>query len=161
MVVLPPVMHMARMAAQLCTPVTIYTNGSEQLAKDVMAAAGENSPFKIDSRPIKKLARSGKGVETLVHFEDGDTKAEAFLVHSPKTQLKGPFAQQLGLELTPMGDIKTTPPFLQTSVRGCFAAGDCMTPFKVVPNAIANGSMAAAGSSAQITAEKHGHKPLF
>ena len=53
-------MHMARMAAQLCTPVTIYTNGSEQLAKDVMSAVGENSPFKVDSRPIKKLARSGQ-----------------------------------------------------------------------------------------------------
>ena len=154
-------MHMARTAAQLVSPVTIYTNGSEQLAKDMSAALGGHVDFKVDSRVIKRVSKGSKGAEVTLHFEDGSQATESFLGHNPSTKLNGHLPQQLGLKLTPRGDIKTSPPFLETSMSGVFAAGDCMTMFKVVPNAIANGSMAAADVSMQIQAEMYGHKTLF
>ena len=53
--------------------------------------------------------------------------------------------QQLGLELTEQGDIKTNGMFYETSVTGVFAAGDCATPLKAVTQAVAMGSFCAAG----------------
>lgn len=81
-------------------------------------------------RVIRRLEKGPKRAEVIVHFQDGSQEKEGFLGHKPKCQLKGPFAQPLGLDVTPMGDIKTGPPFLQTSVRGVFAALDDSSPIK-------------------------------
>lgn len=154
-------LHIARNAAQLAQSVTIYTNGSESLCSDLIAALGEKSPITADSRSIKRLAM-GKEGNIVLEFEDGSTKAESFLGHAPLTHPKGPFAKQLELKLAPpLQDIDVTQPFLQTSKRGVFAAGDNMIMAKAVPTAIANGAMAANGASMQIQAELHGHTPMF
>lgn len=92
----------------------------------------------------------------LLEFEDGTTKQEKFLVHQPLTVPSGPFVQQLGLTTSPMGDIQAEAPFHQTSVRGVFAAGDCITPYKVIPGAISSGCNAAVGGSTQLQSELHG-----
>ena len=65
-------------------------------------------------------------------------------------EINGPFAQQLGLELTPSGEIKTNPPFNETSVSGVFSGGDCMTMMRAVPMAAAAGGMCAVGAVAQL-----------
>jgi thioredoxin reductase len=52
-----------------------------------------------------------------------------------------------------MGFIKTTPPFNETNVPGCFAIGDCGSLMKSVPQALATGSFAAGGLVAQLGAE--------
>lgn len=49
------------------------------------------------------------------------------------------FAQQLGLKLTPQGDLKAIPPFYQTSAPGVFTAGDTSSPLKIAPNALFTG----------------------
>jgi pyruvate/2-oxoglutarate dehydrogenase complex dihydrolipoamide dehydrogenase (E3) component len=98
------------------------------------------------------------GVE--VHFKDGNFKRVKFLVHGPLTVPQGEFAQQLGLELAPTGDIKADAPLYQTTSRGVFAAGDCITPYKVVPHAIASGNFAAVAVATQLQAEKYEHVSL-
>ena len=85
---------------------------------------------------------------------------EGFLGHKPKSGLKTDFAQQLGLEITPQGDVKAAPPFNQTTLRGVFAAGDISSPMKVVNNGLFTGSLAGIGVSAQLQAEKHGQPSL-
>ena len=159
----PHAAHMARNALQLVSEVTVYTDGDEELAGKIRAIfeGGKGGNFKVDSRKVKHVERAGKGVEVVVAFEDGSEKTETFLVHNPKTHATQPFVQQLGLESTPGGDIKVSPPFQQTSVKGVFAAGDGQTPFKIVPQALASGSMCAAGVAAQLQAEKYGHPSLF
>lgn len=82
------------------------------------------------------------------------------MAHKPKCQLSGSFAQQLGLELSPQGDLKATPPFYQTSSHGVFTAGDASYPVKIVPNALFTGAAAAAGVSAQLQAENLGHPSM-
>lgn len=161
--------HFAETAAQLSSKVTIYTHGSEELGAQLVEALGNgDKKFHIDSRTISSLTvESDKNAIKLL-FCDGTSATEAFLVHNPFTQVKGPFAEQLGVEVTPspitgleIGDLAVSPPTYQTNVRGVFAAGDCITPYKVVPGAISSGCNAAVAASSQLLAEKYGHHPMF
>ena len=117
--------------------------------------------MKVDSRTISRLEKGPDRAEVILHFNDGSQAVEGFLAHKPKCQLSGTFAQQSGLELTPQGDLKTTPPFYQTSLKGVFSAGDVVSPIKIAPNALFTGAVAAAGVSAQLQAENLGHTPMF
>lgn len=146
-------MVMAANAAQLSDEVTLYTHGDDNVTAQITPLV--KAPFKIDARKIQRLIDNG-GASVTIEFIDGSTKEETFLVHNPKTTVQGPFIEQLGLDLTPTGDILANPPFFQTSVRGVFAAGDCITPYKATPAAIASGCNAAVATTAQMQAEKHG-----
>lgn len=162
-VVVPPlVIHMAENAAQLSDAVTIYTHGNADLAAQLEpAASSSSSKFEIDDRPIKRLVDSQDAGSVTIEFGDGTQKEEKFLVHNPLTSVQGPFVAQLGIALTPMGDINAEAPAHQTSVRGVFAAGDCITPYKVIPGAISSGCNAAVAASSQLQAEKYGQAPMF
>lgn len=151
--------HMAMDAAQLAEKVTLYTNGDDETAKQVGSVA--STKFKIDARPIKQLREDAQSNSVVVEFADGSSKEEKFLAHNPRTSVQGPFVAQLGIALTPMGDIQADAPTHQTSVRGVFAAGDCITPYKVTAGAISSGCNAAVAASAQLHAEKYGQPPMF
>ncbi|KAI1384596.1 uncharacterized protein F4822DRAFT_367754 [Hypoxylon trugodes] len=159
-VVIPAlVIHMAENAAQLSDSVTLYTHGNNDLAAQLSTTG--SSKFKVEPRPIKRLLNNAEGNSAIVEFEDGTKKEEKFLAHSPQTSVQGAFVSQLGLALTPMGDIVADAPMHQTSVRGVFAAGDCITPYKVTPGAISSGCNAAVAVSTQLQAEKHDQEPMF
>ncbi|KAI1274391.1 FAD/NAD(P)-binding domain-containing protein [Xylaria sp. FL0933] len=153
------VIHMAENAAQLSDTVTIYTQGNEELTAQLQPVA--NSKFKIDPRQIGCLTENPKDGSVTVDFFDGTQKEEKLLVHNPLTSVQGPFVTQLGIALTQMGDINADAPAHQTSVRGVFAAGDCITPYKVIPGAISSGCNAAVAVSTQLQAEKYGQIPMF
>ncbi|KAI1261143.1 FAD/NAD(P)-binding domain-containing protein [Xylariaceae sp. FL1019] len=151
-------MNMAENAAQLSEAVSLYTNGNETLTTQLGSMV--SSKFKIEAR---KIARLRKGSSTaIVEFEDGTQKEEKFLVHHPLTTVQGPFVGQLGISTTPGGDVQAEPSaFHQTNVRGVFAAGDCITPYKVIPGAISSGCNAAVAIAAELQAEKYGLPPMF
>ncbi|RYP73132.1 hypothetical protein DL771_003768 [Monosporascus sp. 5C6A] len=151
--------HMAENAAQLSDEVTIYTHGNEELTAQLKPLV--KSTFKVENRPIKRLLGIEGGARVKVEFTDGTCKEEKFLVHNPQTSVQGPFVAQLGITTTPMGDISADAPMHQTSVRGVFAAGDCITPYKVIPGAISSGCNAAVAASTQLLAEKYGQEPMF
>lgn len=163
--------HAAANAAQLADKVTLYASGDKVLASGLKTAARKQPGWTVEARKIKRLVAdaadaqvegegAGKGDWVRVEFEDGTSRKEKFLVNQPLTVPGGPFVGQLGLSTSPLGDILAEPPFHQTSVRGVFAAGDCMTPNKVVPTAIASGSNAAVGASTQLQSEKYGFKSV-
>ncbi|KAF6816603.1 thioredoxin reductase-like protein 1 [Colletotrichum musicola] len=157
---IPPIaLHLSRQARRLTDKVTLYTNGNADLAgkleellkQDKDAISGR---IHVVDRKIAKFERgTGHKSQVVIHFEDGDTVEEGFIAHQPLSQAKGPFAQQLGLELTPTGDIATTPPFGETTVPGVFAVGDCATQLKAVAQAVAMGTMAAGGLVFQLGAD--------
>ncbi len=151
--------HSAENAAQLSNEVTIYTNGNEDLAEQLKSLVRDT--FKVDSRHIKHLVDVDGGKYLKIEFTDGSYRDEAFLVHNPQTTVQGPFITQLGITTTPMGDILAEAPMHQTSIRGVFAAGDCITPYKVIPGAISSGCNAAVAVSTQLQAEKYGQAPMF
>lgn len=167
----PLAIHFAENAAQLSSQVTIYTDGTQELGSQLEAALSSGAQtFKVDTRAISRLSLVETDAEPTaikLEFSDGTSTTEKFLVHNPLTQVKGPFASQLGVELAPSpipgttGDIAANPPFYQTSVRGVFATGDCITQYKVMAGAISSGCNAAVAASGQLLAEKYGHHPLF
>lgn len=152
-------LHQSHMARRLTENVTLYTNGNTDLAAQLKELLEHDKDAKsgrihVVDRKIAKFARGTNGEsEVVVTFEDGESVTEGFLVHQPSSQAKGPFPQQLGLELTPSGDIQTTQPFGEASVPGVFAVGDCATPIKVVAQAVSMGVLAAGGLSFQLGAE--------
>ncbi len=140
------------MARQLAESVTLYTNGSGEVATGLRSALGSSS-IKVDSRVIKQLIKEPEDSKATIQFDDGQSKTEGFLVHRPKNEINGPFAKDLGLEMTLMGNIRADPPFYGTSLPGVFAIGDCGSMFHTVGLALANGGFAAAGVVAQLQAE--------
>lgn len=149
-------MHAARYSTQLSKRVVIYTNGNEELASEFVAQIKDSPAFKVDSRKIKKLVMGAKAPEIVIQFADGSEVTEGWLGHSPATRAKGPFAEQLGLETTPSGDLAVNPPFLQTSMPGVYAAGDNSHAVKITPTAQYTGSLVASGLAAAVIAEKLG-----
>ncbi|OJD30968.1 thioredoxin reductase [Diplodia corticola] len=138
------------MAARLSTSVSILTHGNADLTKEISAAAAEKG-LTVDSRRIvrfKKVSADSADVE--VEFEDGKKEVFGFVAHKPRSKLNGPWAEQLGIELTPGLDVKVNPPFNETNVPGVFAAGDCASPFKVVAGGISMGLFAANGAAVQV-----------
>lgn len=72
-------LHMARMAKRLTSNVTLYTNGADDLAEKTREAAKDDD-IKVESRIIKRLEKTAEGTEVVMHFEDGETIREGFLV---------------------------------------------------------------------------------
>lgn len=135
--------------------VTLYTHGDIQLAnklKEALEAAP--APMTIDTRKITRLVKGRERAQVELHFADGTAKTEAFIAHKSQVKLRGILAEQLGVELVSTnGTIKVIPPFNQTSVKGVFAAGDCVSVIHNVTTAIQAGVAAGGGASLQIQAE--------
>lgn len=140
--------HVARMARRLVASVTIYTDASDELAKQTLNSLGDEN-IKLENRHIERL-EMGPGTEVTVYLTDGTKINEGFLVHKPKTRVNGPFAHQFELDLTDAGDIKTNGMFHESSMPGVFAVGDCASMLKAVTQAIAMGSFGAAGLASQL-----------
>ncbi|KAK2611673.1 hypothetical protein N8I77_005003 [Diaporthe amygdali] len=154
-------LHFARQALRLAKQVTLYTNGNEQLTKQLADALTEApAPMTIDSK-IKKLVKGPERSQIELHFHDNTSKTEAFLAHKPKTKLRGSLAERLGLELTPPGIIKVNPPFHQTSLKGVFAAGDFSSPMQTITAAFHSGTCTGGGAPLQIQAETLKQKAIF
>jgi hypothetical protein len=104
MIALPKyALHMAHMAAQLSHKVTIYTNGNEVLAVEIMSKSGPHPGWTTDSRDIRSVScLNGGGIR--LWFGDGTAANEAFLAHSPSTRVKGPFEISLVCSLRHLGN---------------------------------------------------------
>ncbi|KAJ3577057.1 hypothetical protein NPX13_g3511 [Xylaria arbuscula] len=157
----PICLHVARNAAQMTKSVTIYTHGNAAAAAEIEKAIGPVAPFKVDSRRITKFELGANELGITIHFEDGSSKEEAFLGHKPKSALKSSFlAEQLGLGITAQGDLEVKPPFSETTVSGCFAAGDNSSFLKTTPNAVNTGANSAAGVASHVQSRMYGQKSL-
>lgn len=129
--------------------VTVYTSGNASLAKEIEVAI-KKTGARIENRPILSLKREGSNIVVQL---DGESRVENFLVHQPATKINLALVDQLGLELDARGDILNKPPFFQTNVPGVFAAGDCATPFKIIPMALFMGANAGAGIARELSVQ--------
>jgi thioredoxin reductase len=149
--------HVARQALRLTPVTTIYTLGNEQLANDIKAMSSMPE-IKVDSQAIKKLTKDPEGAKVTLRFEYGTSYTEGFISHKPQFKLKGPFAEHLGLDKTSQETVNVDPPFYQTSVKGCFAAGAAANIFQTVTQALASGTASGGGALFQLQAETFGQK---
>ncbi|KAI1369689.1 hypothetical protein F5Y08DRAFT_325297 [Xylaria arbuscula] len=149
----PPV---SRMASRLAGTVNVYTNGNEAIGAEIRIALKSTKKFHIENRKIRSVAKDPDvqgEAGVLVTLEDGTVNKEGFLAHVPDFELNGSFVKELGVELAAQGHIHTLPPFFNTTVPGVYAAGDCATVFRTVPNAMMMGSFVAAGLAHSLQAE--------
>ncbi|KAJ5572927.1 hypothetical protein N7450_009911 [Penicillium hetheringtonii] len=139
--------HVSMMAKRLSKHVNIYTDGNTEL---ITAARSHIHSSKI-AYDDRKITRSHHPWWSI--FEDGTSREEGFVASHPQVEQRGPFAEQLGLEMTSAGDIKTTMPFNETSLAGCVAAGDAATMMRTVVQAVQMGVFAGSGLVAQLQRE--------
>ena len=72
------------MVAPLARDIVVYTNGNADVTEKLQAAA-EGRRVTIEPRRIKSLQRKDPNhPEILVHFENGDTRTEAFMVRNTR-----------------------------------------------------------------------------
>jgi thioredoxin reductase len=144
------------MAKRLANHVNIYTNGNPELITSAKAIIHSNKIAYDDRKIIKFEHQDGSEDEppfVVLHFEDGTSKKEGFVVSHPRAEQRAPFADQLGLEMMPAGGIKLSMPFNETSLPGCVAAGDAGTPMQAVVQAAQMGAFAAVGLVDQLQRE--------
>lgn len=131
---------------RLFTPnVTVYTNGDEALAQEISTAG-----FPTNTTKVRNLIKLPDSSHVEIVFETGEREVEGFLVHRPRTVQRSPFAEKLNLQLTMTDEIEVSSPFLETSLPGVFAAGDCASPVKLVSNAVTMGGFAASMAGMQL-----------
>ncbi|PKX88424.1 FAD/NAD(P)-binding domain-containing protein [Aspergillus novofumigatus IBT 16806] len=150
--VLPQVVKLAGDTRKFAPQVVLYTNGKEKVTAQLQELIKEVDYLSIEARNIQGLRKGPERAEVTVELEGGDERKEGFLVHQPWTQLRGTLPAQLGVETTPMGDIRVEHPFPATSVPGVYAAGDCASPFKNASMAIAAGVCAGNGVARELPA---------
>lgn len=141
---------MSYSALQVAARVTIYTNGAEQLAADAQRLLAESSSsgsasIRVDARPISTMRLGLHAASVALTLADGSAVVEDFILHKPKTELRGSFARHLGLDVTEEGDIDASRPYNETSRRGVYAAGDCMSATKSLLTAMSTGAVASDG----------------
>lgn len=143
-------LHAEKLAAdahKFVDTVTIYTNANSALAAEISQPL-QTADIHVDDRKISRLTSAPEAIKASsssssainIEFANGEKATESFLVHRPLTKLKDTLPKQLGLEYDAMGEIKTSPPFCQTSVEGVFAAGDCASMMKIIPNVVSMGA---------------------
>lgn len=144
--------HFGHLAKQFAESLCVFLNGSTELVEDERIVKLKAQGFTIYQSPIEEIVQAeGKEPESVtVRLQDGHSVTLTFLIHRPRTVLADDFGKQLGVELTESGDIKTKPPFYETTVDGAFAAGDCAVPLKQVVWAAATGVSAGSGVNFQL-----------
>ncbi|CAI6334299.1 unnamed protein product [Periconia digitata] len=138
----------AQDAHKFAESVTIFTNGSPALADELSqkTVAG----IRVNDQKLKRFIKEPDADNIKVEFENGEIESFSFLVHKPDLEIDASLPKQLGLECVPGFGIKVTPPFNQTSVEGVYAAGDCCSPLRMIPNAMNMGAFAGCGLAREL-----------
>lgn len=159
--------HYAQAAFQFDDRVVIFLNGGEpgqdeitQKALSVVLARGAV----LEKRRIKRLVNNGPEASDgmTVEFEDGDSFKCGCMFHAPGSINRAQhLIDQLGVETTAvgsglfgMGGEVVLKQFGETSVAGCFAAGDTTALQKSASGAIASGNLAGVGVCHALSTEE-------
>ncbi|KAL5048555.1 hypothetical protein BDW71DRAFT_195859 [Aspergillus fruticulosus] len=136
--------------------LTVFTDGAIfdankelQQALDIAAARG----VKIDERKVTSITENPHTVGIRMHFSEGPDQDPRMLLHSPpNVNRAADIIASLGLETQPGpdGHVITKTAMRETSLRGCFAAGDTSTSAKIISVALATGSLAGMGAAKQL-----------
>ncbi|OJJ45841.1 hypothetical protein ASPZODRAFT_152819 [Penicilliopsis zonata CBS 506.65] len=155
--------HLAFMAINFNPAVTLFTNGP-LAATDPAVQKGVNTVLavkgtKLDQRRIVRFVNNGPGHENgiSVHFEDGPAVTLGMILHRAPTRNRAQaLFDQLGLNLKdlPSAEAQVDPLFGESSLPGCFVAGDTMEGIKQVAFAQASGVRAASGANFQLINEE-------
>ena len=133
--------ELAKTISHWAGELTLYTNGTSTLSPEEVLKLNKHN-ISVVQNEIDYIERENNQI-TRVHFKDTEPEE----IKALYTQL--PFIQQcslpqdLGCAMTEKGFIEIDK-CLQTTIPGIYAAGDCVSLFRSVANAVAMGSKAGA-----------------
>ncbi|KAJ4117580.1 hypothetical protein NW768_010945 [Fusarium equiseti] len=146
----------AHLARQHTPDVTLLTNGMIHVEQHPQIIAAVKRGFKIDNRLIQSFTKPDAESSVNVEFDDGMKVAYGFIAHKPRSEMTGPFADQLDLEMTSEGRILVEGDYNETSVRGVFAAGSCASVIDSETVELSCGVTAGTGANFQIVEDDVG-----
>lgn len=128
--------------------VTMYSNGPVSNAPEVSTAVvtAQARGCRLDTRSIRRMINNGAGPANgiTIEFENGPNVTLGMLLDKPPTVNRAQnLIQQLGLITTPAasgGEVIVDHLFGESSLAGCFAAGDTAQLIKQVTIAMAAGA---------------------
>jgi gliotoxin/aspirochlorine biosynthesis thioredoxin reductase len=135
-------------AQKFAETVTLFTNGNAALVETLSQKVEEG--LLVDNRPLKRVFKESGNENIHVEFENGEVLSFSFLVSKPDLEIDPSLPDQLGVECIPGFGIKVTPPFNKSSVEGVYAAGDCCSPLRMIPNALNMGAFAGCGLAREL-----------
>ncbi|GGB68673.1 thioredoxin reductase [Flavobacterium suaedae] len=142
--------EMAKTICHWAGELTLFTNGASTLAPEEVLLLNEHNITIIENE-ITNIVHDN-GYITELQFEDTEPeKLDALFTQLPFVQ-QCDIPEKLGCEFTDNGFIKVSKT-METSVPGIYAAGDCLTLFRSVANAVAAGNKAGATINKQFIAE--------
>ncbi|MFP9099362.1 NAD(P)/FAD-dependent oxidoreductase [Flavobacterium sp. RHBU_24] len=133
--------ELAKVIRNWTDELTLYTNGTSTLSPEEVLKLNSHGILVIENE-ITDIAQNDGNIVS-INFKDTLPETPEVIY----TQL--PFRQQcsipekLGLEMTEKGFILVNK-CKETSIPGIFAAGDCLSLFRSVANAVASGNKAGA-----------------
>ncbi|OYQ38081.1 pyridine nucleotide-disulfide oxidoreductase [Flavobacterium cyanobacteriorum] len=143
--------EMAKTIRQWTKDLTLFTNGTSTLNPEQVRLLNKNSVIVVENA-IDYIEHDNGCIQQL-HFKDAmPEKLAALFTQLPFIQQCG-VPEQLGCEMTEKGFIQVSK-CMETSVPGIYAAGDCLSLFRSVANAVASGNKAGALINKQLTEEE-------
>ncbi len=141
-------LHEAGELVNLCSKVTICTNGKEP-------EFSTSHDFPVDTREIEAIL--GDSQVSGIRFKDGETLEASGVFVALGVAGSSEIARQMGAELTEKGQIKTDGK-MATTIPGLFAAGDCTGGLLQVSAAVYEGSQAGLSAIAYVRRRHAGGK---
>ncbi len=143
--------EMAKMLSQWTNKLTLFTNGTSTLTPEEVNQLNQNNIMVVEN--CIEAIEHDKGKIIRLLFEDTEPEdidalftQLAFIQHCN-------IPQETGCEMTEQGFIKVDR-CMETTIKGVYAAGDCLTHFRSIANAVAQGNKAGAAINKQLTEEK-------
>lgn len=143
-------MHLAPLVKNLTRKVSIFTNGRSSLSEEQRKKLATHD-IKVIETEIDRIEHIEGQIQHLIFTDGSSTPLKALYAKLPFVQHTD-IPQKLGCELTEHGFIKTDA-FLQTTIPGVYACGDCTTPMRSVASAVATGNLAGAMANRQLCEE--------
>jgi hypothetical protein len=112
----PPSLHFSRAAKRFVDAITIYINSNPDLSDKINEEQGDNLVSKTNDRKILCFEKGPSLADVVIHFKGGESVNKGFLGHKAKTEPKGSFCKQLGLDMTLRNEPKLHPIFYRSKV---------------------------------------------
>lgn len=142
--------EMAKTICHWADELILFTNGVSTLSSAEVLLLNKHNITLIENEITNIVHDNGYIQE--IQFEDTEPeKMDALFTQLPFVQ-QCDIPEKLGCEFTDNGFIKVSKT-METSIPGIYAAGDCLTLFRSVANAVAAGNKAGATINKQFIAE--------
>lgn len=138
--------HLAKLAKNLTSDVTIFTNGKAEFTEEQYDCLNSDK-IKFIEQPIQKVEHENGNLKG-IYIDDEFIALDALYVKTDLIQSSN-IPEKLGCEMNEHGLI-TVDILQRTNIKGVFASGDNSSPFRAVSAAASAGNIAGASINMEL-----------